>query len=228
MSFFRRVEKIDYAAMVDISDFIADVAIDTLEDEQTRGWPIPRSDFTTLVDNKEGRSEYDVKNAGRIEYILPTNLLEITLFVMDMLIAQSPLGKGAAANRSGRYNENHKIIVNGHMVDEMQLKNMIANPPPNEGKNDQVLIVNTQPYAQKIERGESMQTPTGVYKRVAAAAKRRFGKVAFISKKSLTAAQIPGQAKTEVTKRKGTKGGGPVQVAAIYPAIRISRGRGTL
>jgi hypothetical protein len=42
------------------------------------------------------------------------------------------------------------------------------------------VFVNVQPYARKIERGESPSAPEGVYEAVATLARQRFGNVARI------------------------------------------------
>jgi len=43
------------------------------------------------------------------------------------------------------------------------------------------VFLNIQPYARKIERGQSSQAPDGVYQAVATLAQRRFGNVAKIT-----------------------------------------------
>ena len=54
-----------------------------------------------------------------------------------------------------------------------------VNPLPS--KFTQAVYLNIQPYARKIERGESPQFPDGVYQAVAAIASRRFSNLAKIT-----------------------------------------------
>src|SRR5262249_33497792 len=73
--------------------------------------------------------------------------------------------------RTGRYQRSHRLYADGSQVD------------PEGGEvpeASEYIFINTQPYARKIERGLSSQSPEGVYQVVAAMALRLFSDIADI------------------------------------------------
>lgn len=89
-------------------------------------------------------------------------LTDVLDYVDGLLILNSPV-------RSGRYARSHLLFADGVEVDP-------ANPPPAR----EYVFLNAQPYARKIERGESDQARAGVYEGVATQARQRFGNVSSI------------------------------------------------
>lgn len=227
MALFRKVEKIDYVAAVSMSEFIQDIAAEVLEEEQAKGFP--KSGYITLVDNKQNKPVTQVKPLGKIEYLRPEPITDIALETLELLIKYSPVGHGATANKTGRYKEKHAVILNGQVLTGLgSLRRAINAQDQRIEQDDEIIIVNIQPYARKIERGLSQQSPSGVYKRVASIMKRKYGKIAFISQRYINSKKIPGLKSLTVRKNKGTRGGVTKYVEQVYPAIRIKRGRGTL
>lgn len=226
MALLRRVERIDYNTMVDMSEFIEDIALETLAEEQARGFP--KSGYITLVDGSATKPISNVLPLGKIQFQAPEPIADIALEALSLLIKYSPVGSGAAANRTGRYNEKHVVIFNGQILTGLQsLRRAIDAQDQRIKQNDEIIIVNTQPYARKLERGYSSQSPSGIYKRVASIMRRKYGLIAFISQRYINANKIPGLKSTIVRQRQGTRGGVTKLVKQVYPAIRIKRGRGT-
>ncbi len=114
---------------------------------------VPRS--TTYVDGREGAALETVKPDGIIftEFEIIDNTLK---YIADQLEAHSPV-------LTGRYQKSHTLIADGVEVD----------PHGVIPSADEYVFINTQPYARKIERGFSSQSPEGVYQVVAALAQRR-------------------------------------------------------
>ncbi len=71
---------------------------------------------------------------------------------------------------SGLYAKSHELFADGQHVEN----------PNNAPVADEYVFINVQPYARKIELGQSSQAPDGVYHAVATLA-RKFGNVAKIS-----------------------------------------------
>jgi hypothetical protein len=84
-------------------------------------------------------------------------------WIADELEAHSPV-------KSGRYEKSHVFYADGEEADPA------AAPPASE-----YVFLNLQPYARKIEQGESPEAPEGVYEGVATMAQGRFGNIAKIS-----------------------------------------------
>ncbi|WP_132254734.1 hypothetical protein [Methylobacterium segetis] len=90
-------------------------------------------------------------------------LTDIVAWIDEQLILHSPV-------RTERYARSHVWFA-----DDVEFDASLT-PPPAE----QYVVLNAQPYARKIERGQSAQAPAGVYEGVATLAKRRFGNVAYV------------------------------------------------
>lgn len=114
----------------------------------------------TFVDGTKA-TEDRVRPDGTIlyEFQLFEDMLD---WIADQLMRHSPM-------KSGRYAKSHELYTDGVEANTRQM-----------AKSEWVFI-NTQPYARKIERGQSVQAPEGVYQAVATLAKRRFGNHAKIS-----------------------------------------------
>jgi len=117
----------------------------------------------TIVDGVENQSEDRVRPRGEIvyEYAL---LFDVLSFIDQTLIEHSPV-------KSGRYERSHVLFADGNQVD----------PDGDVPPAAEYVFTNTQPYARKIEKGESPQFPDGVYQATAALAAARFDNVAKIT-----------------------------------------------
>jgi hypothetical protein len=73
--------------------------------------------------------------------------------------------------KSGLYAKSHELFGDGEHITNPN------NPPPAA----EYVFLNVQPYARKIERGQSSQAPDGVYQAVARLASGKFGNSASIT-----------------------------------------------
>lgn len=121
---------------------------------------IPR--HTVAVDGRQGSSLESVMPDGVIvaEFELFNDVLA---WIGGQLERHSPV-------KSGRYRKSHSIFGDGV---EVVLGTVIPDA-------SEFVFINTQPYARKIERGQSSGAPDGVYQVVATLARRRFGNIAKI------------------------------------------------
>lgn len=117
----------------------------------------------TYVDGRLGAKEESVKPDGVIIYEFEI-VDEMYTWIRTQLVEHAP-------KRSGRFSESFVILADGVAIDDD------ARVPVDA---DEVVFLNTQPYARKIERGLSKQAPDGVMEVVASIASRRFGNVARI------------------------------------------------
>lgn len=121
---------------------------------------IPRT--TIAVDGRQGAALENVRPDGVIsaEFELFDDVLA---WIGDQLEKHSP-------RKSGKYAKSHTIFADGVEI-------ILGGKVPDA---TEYVFINTQPYARKIERGQSSQAPDGVYQVVAALARRRFGNIAKI------------------------------------------------
>lgn len=90
---------------------------------------------------------------------------------LRLLFERSPVGY----EEDGHYRDDHWLFVNGQRRDYA-----LGGPLPDIAAEDEVLIINARAYARKIERGLSVQAPSGVYELAARELRRRFGRIAHI------------------------------------------------
>lgn len=144
-----------------LADYARSVEKETEADnQQALGFIAPH---VTIVDGTEGASEDRVRPDGTIVYEF-TLLNDLFAFIDQMLIEHSPV-------KSGRYDKSHELFADGVVIDPNG-----EIPPASE-----YYFANTQPYARKIEEGESSAFPDGVYQGIATLAKDRFDNLATIS-----------------------------------------------
>jgi hypothetical protein len=124
------------------------------------GYPPP---LTIYVDGRRNAPLESVQPGGTIvaDFTLVNNVIE---WIRAQLDTHSPV-------KSGRYRQSHVLFADGQQVGRNE------KPPPAE----EYVFVNTVPYARKIERGASSQTPDGVYQVVAVLAQRQFRSLASIT-----------------------------------------------
>lgn len=161
----------------DLRKYQVTVARQALAEEQVRGFDErPRR----IVDRRYDVPIEAVRFGGVIEFIPRGDIAELLRWIFAEIVRRSPV-------LTGRYRDSHIIMINGVSVGSDPEAAIRRYKP-----GDRVQIVNTQPYAKKIEgrsrtrtggsamRGQSKQAPNGVYRAVYGAAKRRYSKVAFI------------------------------------------------
>lgn len=114
------------------------------------------------VDGRKGAPLESVRPDGTI--LVEFDLISETLdWIGEMLVKHSPF-------LTGRYSRSHVFLADGELIQP-------GAPVPNASE---YVFTNLQPYARRIERGWSPQTPDGVYEVVAAMANRRFSNIARI------------------------------------------------
>jgi hypothetical protein len=121
--------------------------------------------YTVSVDGRLGAPLTSAQPNHPIGVFVEFELVfEVVQWCVEMLKTHSPV-------KSGRYQRSHVVLVDGVAIDGDVV-------PPSAQR---ITIVNTQPYARKIERGQSSQAPTGVYQVVATMASAKFSNVARIA-----------------------------------------------
>ncbi|MDI1265649.1 MAG: hypothetical protein PS018_20575, partial [bacterium] len=137
-----------------------------------------------VTDGVPQRDYNAVKPFGKIEFISRPKMAEAVLWALDMLRKRSPVV-------SGRYVQSHVVLVNGA---EVQGDVRVALLSVKE--DARVQIVNTQPYARKLEgatarkatkrshgrqkrAGASAQARSGIYQPVLRALVQRYGRSMF-------------------------------------------------
>ena len=175
-----------------------------------------------ITDGITRRDYYQVKPFGKIEFARRPILAECARWIMAQLIERSPVGPG----RNGHYKDKHVLMINRAQVDDSALDNLKP--------TDRVQIVNTQPYAKKLEggsavrarkekvkrsRGSSAQAPGGIYQPVMRAAYARYGRTLFID---FTFVQL-NLSRPRVMRRRGhgRKLARPYAVNPVYPCINL-------
>lgn len=120
--------------------------------------------YKTYVDGRLDAPLESVRPNGVIftEFEL---VIDVLRYIGEQLVLNSPV-------ETGRYRRSHILLADGVEIDPAAQLTQIA---------DEYVFINSQPYARKIERGESPEAPDGVYQATATLARRRFGNVARIS-----------------------------------------------
>lgn len=167
----------------------------------------------TFVDGRRGGTLETVRPDGTI--VFEFELIETALATIgEMLVMNSPV-------RSGRFQASHILFADGVEVEDGKI------PAASE-----FVFLNSQPYARKIERGLSPQTPDGVYEVTAVLAARRFGNVARIrfGFRSFPAGSVGSWARSATARdlARRVRGGNPAlhhEWLTRQPAIVVTPGR---
>jgi len=165
----------------DIKDVTIRLAEQGLKAEVRAGFD---AEPVVITDGVRLRNYLDVRPYGRIEFQRRVGLREPVAYAYAELVRLSPRGP----DEGGHYSETHVILVNGVGLESGRL-DVLDDVKP----GDKVQIVNTMPYARKIEgarakrrkgwkgrRGLSRQAPGGVYRKVHLDVVRRFGGSVFV------------------------------------------------
>lgn len=134
-----------------------------------------------ITDGMPRRDYKDVRPFGKIEFVARHDLAEAVRWALSELQRRSPV-------LTGRYASSHIVLLNGKEIEG----NIWDTLRKAKNGTDRVQIVNTQPYARKIERATaskksgrrarkalSRQARSGVYQPVLRALVNRFGRSMF-------------------------------------------------
>jgi hypothetical protein len=128
--------------------------------------------YLQFVDGRLGAPLESVKPGGTIRFKF--SRLDIVLeWIYEMLVEQSPVGPNDPPHL--HYIEDHELYYDGLRQENLRLGELPLVPP-----GTVAMIVNGRPYAARIERGLSVQAPSGVYEITALAAQRRFPGVKIV------------------------------------------------
>ena len=221
----------------DLREFTVQVAEDVLREEVARGFD---AEPVVITDGRYRADYRNVKLFGKIEFAARQNVADAVRWIIAELYARSPY-KGT---QPYVYRSSFVVMVNGAAIDWKGLDNLRP--------GDKVQIVNTVPYARKIEgataskktgrkkrKPSSRQAPGGVFRPVVAIAKRRYGRVMFIDYKMIPLKHLGvkvwgqqggvGSRSGKAMKARYAAGDrsmiARVQRDQVYPAIQISQGR---
>lgn len=201
-----------------IGAFIRKVTIETAEKalraEVAKGFD---AQPVVVTDGITRRDYRNVRIGGRIEFIRRPQMADAMLWAFRELARISP-------RLSGRYVRSHIAMLNGREITD----NNLALALRNVKDGDRGQIVNTQPYAKKIEgrtaskkrgigglRGQSRQAPGGVYRVVLRSLVQRYGRSMFFDMKYVKLST--GVKYVRRGKGKRSKAGRDV----VYPAIQF-------
>lgn len=198
-----------------LQEVTVSTAMDVLRREVGKGFD---TEPVVITDGVVRRDPRQVKPFGKIEFVARTQIADAVLWALTELQKKSPV-------LTGRYASSHTVMINNA---EVQGNIRVALTKVKVG--DRVQIVNTQPYARKIEsataskktgrtkrRALSKQAKGGVYRPVLRMIVRRWGKSVYVDFKYV---------KLNLgVKVWGLQGGGKnrkkVQRDQIYPALQF-------
>jgi len=169
-----------------------------------------------VTDGVVRRDPNQVKVGGKIEFVRRTTIVDAVLWAQTELQKKSPV-------LTGRYASSHIIMINGTQV-QGNIRVALSRVKP----ADRVQIVNTQPYARKLEgstasrktgrarrRASSRQARSGIYRPVLRMIVQRYGKTVYVEHKMVKL--------NSGVKVWGAQGGGKsrkrVQRDQVYPAL---------
>ena len=188
----------------------ASLAKQTLrKDQAANKFPRDKKDYIIVTDRALGRPEERVKFGGRIVYQNNSegvsNISTVLEWIARYILLLSPVGRKRPQDRARyrkiHYEDAHLYMINGrsHMTVDSQTSTIeFGRVWQSAGVRGiaKHQFVNTMPYAKRIESKRvttrkqgawnsispwSYQAPSGVYKKVARAAKRRFGETVRIT-----------------------------------------------
>ena len=139
-----------------IAKELARFARSELADAITNGEASPVYD--KFVNGREGAEEETVVPPGPILYVF-SYWQPIIEFALQYLRKRSPV-------KTGRYQSSHQVMIGSQFIA----------PDTQIGADEEVTIVDTQPYSRKIEVGHMvMSVPDGVYEDAAKDVRRQYG-----------------------------------------------------
>lgn len=153
----------------------------------------------------DGQRDAPIETAERLVIIEYGYLREVASETLRALVARSP-------KRTGRYARSFEVLVGGRVISDIgSIQHETA----------ELYIVNTQPYARRLEVGKQrdgspfvVQVQPRIVESVAIEVARRFGNVAEIR---FTYVDLAGAPVVAVRRRRRT-----VREPVRYPAIRVT------
>ena len=236
-------------SLEDLFDFcrssLVIISTEALKEEQGRGFD---KKPVRTVDGVIGRSEFQVKPFGRIEYNARANSNQVISEIFEGIISRSPLD-------TGTYLFNNAVFVNGSFVastrDELRKYFTTNELKP----QDIVRFVNLTPYAGRLEKlgvtaqrqsarnvlsrdrrkrgaGIRIQAPNGTYFLTARAAQRKYQNNAnirfeFLPGTSFGLSRLPTSSRAGKVLRTVFSPKNPKYKGAyVYPCIRVQLSKG--
>lgn len=167
---------------------------------------------TVIVDGRRGASEDSVRPFGVIAYEI-SPLADVVDAVWNALIQASPIGPG----KTGHYKDAHWLFVNGQRVDVKPGGDAPEIPP-----GSTCMLVNTKPYARKLEVGfghwgnATSNMSDAKFRAISRARQRRHGK--FLGRSGLSVQAPDGV--YEITARAMAKRfGNQAEIEFTYEAL---------
>lgn len=150
---------------------IAEAAGRTIADVSRQNGQEPAA---VIVDGRPGAPLASVDPDRGVIIARFTSLGAVLAWIQEQLVIHSPV-------RSGRYAASHTWLADGALID-------VEHPPRDAAV---FIVLNTVPYARKIEQGTmTMRLPGHVYDAVAVMAQRRFAEVASIGFQYMTVPSV--------------------------------------
>jgi hypothetical protein len=142
----------------------------------------------TFVDGREGAPLESVKPYGTIVHLFAVHVAAVD-FAYETILSLSPI-------YTGRYKDSHILMVNG----------VETAGPVTPGVDDEIALVNTQPYARRLEHGWSKrQAPDGIYEVAFPIVRRRFGGIVRVDFTYMDLVGHHGRAPALIFRPKGSR-----------------------
>jgi len=216
-----QVWRLDRTELKDVQMIHARMAYDELREEQKGG---SLREYNRFVDGSQFRGESDVKLGGTIQYDAVASLTDLMMYIeLQLYEMYAKFEDTGALKRSSRWVHNSADVGDQGV--------------PILDRGDQLVVYGDIRYAKYQESGTIKNKARWVYKKVAARARRRFGKAFIIEHKFIQNASILNMVK--IPKRKFTRTRGrEVQYSAFtkqyykdrwaqsFPGIRITQRQG--
>ena len=228
-----------------LQDFFKDSLIaisdSVLREEQGRGFD---KEAVRIVDGKFGRSKFDVKTFGTIEYVARTDIGDALIDMYNELVIRSP-------KLTGLYSISHLVLLNGALVARTvsEMESFIAREGDFITNGDLIRFVNVTPYAGMLERegitnqnrrprlgkskdarqrsGPQIRVPNGVYYQTAKKFKKMFKGNFLVFADFINGGSIPDSEKPTSSSRQSPlrktfhesnkRNKGPY----VYPSIKV-------
>jgi hypothetical protein len=120
--------------------------------------------YTQFVDGAEGAPLENVRPGGVILFKF-NRIGPVFDWIYQELLSRSPVGP----DKDGHYRDDHWVFLNGDRVEAPDIERTLL-----VSAGSEIVIADLRPYSRKIEAGESVQAPDGVYEITVIAARKKF------------------------------------------------------
>jgi hypothetical protein len=120
--------------------------------------------YTQYVDGAKGAPLDNVRAGGVILFRF-NRIGPVFDWIYQELLSRSPVGP----DKDGHYRDDHWVFLNGDRIEAPEVETTLL-----VGAGSEIVIADLRPYARKIESGESVQAPDGVYEVTAIGARKKF------------------------------------------------------